>query len=200
MAANGLQPVLVVAGSESVIQRLESDPCGVQKLDLIQPEQFIAAVAAFPLVSLYVDISQRCREISNLRSRRLAPALRYDMLQTVSSYSKPSSPSLPPPSVFGRKRVPVLWSRLCRGAASWWGWGPVYDKTVSRPVALFFEWLVIPVRCRSPLAPGTLSEPPELHFKRILAKTVICSAAQLICAAADVNPTGVLAHSVQFGT
>ena len=77
---------------------------------------------------------------------------------------------------------------------------PLYDKPVSRPVALFFEWLVIPVRCRSPLAPRTLSEPPELHFKRILAKTVICSAAQLICAAADVNPPGVLAHSVQFGT
>src|ERR1017187_5650745 len=78
--------------------------------------------------------------------------------------------------------------------------GPVYEKPVSRPVALFFEWLVIPVRCRSPLAPRTLSEPPELHFKRILAKTLICSAAQLICAAADVNPPGVLAHSVQFGT
>ena len=69
--------------------------------------------------------------------------------------------------------------------------------TASGPV---FEWLVIPVRPRSAFAPGTLSEPPELHFKRILAKTVICSAAQLICAAADVNPPGVLAHSVQFGT
>jgi len=45
-----------------------------------------------------------------------------------------------------------------------------------------------------------ISEPPELHFKRILAKTVICSAAQLICAAADFNPLGVLAHSIQFGT
>lgn len=89
-----------------------------------------------------------------------------------------------------------LETRPGRGEAT----GPVSDKPVSRPVALFFEWLVIPVRCRSPLAPRTLSEPPELHFKRILAKTVICSAAQLICAAADVNPPGVLAHSVQFGT
>jgi hypothetical protein len=76
---------------------------------------------------------------------------------------------------------------------------PLSGRPVSRPVALFFEWLVIPVRRRSPLAPGTLSEPPELYFKCIIAKTVIFSAAQLICAAADLNP-GVLAHSVQFGT
>jgi hypothetical protein len=44
------------------------------------------------------------------------------------------------------------------------------------------------------------SDPPELHFKRILAKTVVCSAAQLIGAAADFNPPGVLAHRVQFST
>ena len=58
---------------------------------------------------------------------------------------------------------------------------PLSEVPVSRPV-------------------GMPSEPPELHFKRVLAKTVICSTAQLISAAADFNPAGLLAHRVQFGT
>jgi len=53
---------------------------------------------------------------------------------------------------------------------------------------------------RFALASGTLSDLPELHFKRILAKTVVCSAAQLIGAAADFNPPAALAHRVQFST